>query len=132
MNAVSYPVARARRQAVIIVLAQVLATLLTALLFGVLVNKQSAGSAVAGGGIGVLATAYMAFAVLRDRSGPGAAAMQMMMRFVTGWAIKVMLTLGLLLVVFNSPALRPLPVLVAYVVVNVVYWGAVLKTSRSG
>lgn len=131
MNAVSYPVARARRQAVIIVLAQVLATALTALLFGVLVGWQAARSALAGGGIGVLATAYMAFAVLRDRL-PGALATQMMMRFVTGWAIKVMLTLGLLLVVFNSPALRPLPVLVAYVVVNIVYWGAVLKTSRSG
>ena len=132
MSVGSYPVVRSQRQAKIIVAAQLAATLIVAVVSGLLADSRAAWSAATGGGIGVVATAYMAFAVLRHRPGTVTPAVQVMGRFVLGWIIKVMLTIGLLVVAFGNPALRPLPVLLAFVVVNVVYWVAAFKTSSPG
>lgn len=99
-----------------------------ALVFGVSAGTSQALSVVVGGGVGVLATAYMAFSVLRH--GLGASMARVMWGFVMGWAIKVLLTLALLVVAFRSPALKPAYVLAAYVVSFVVYGYAALRSSR--
>lgn len=128
MSAYSNPVARARRQALRMIGLQVLATLVLAALYAATSGSKAGLSALAGGGVGVLATAYMAFAVLRH--GLGSPALRVMMGFVVGWLIKVLMTIGLLIAVFRAPGLQPLPVLVAYVTSFIVYWGAALKGSR--
>ncbi len=102
--------------------------LLLALLFGMTDGKRAALSALVGGGIGVLATAYMAFSVLRH--GLGSPALRVVWGFVVGWVIKVLLTLALLVVAFRSPALAPVPVLAAYMASFIVYWYAAYRGSR--
>ena len=122
------PVARARRHALLVVLSQVLAMLLMAGLFALSGGLRAAMSAMVGGGIGVLATAYMAFSVLRH--GLGTPAARVVWGFVMGWAIKVLLTLALLVIAFRSPVLMPAPVLATYVVSFIVYWYAAFRGSR--
>jgi F0F1-type ATP synthase assembly protein I len=128
VRVVNNPVTKARRQALVIVSSQVFATVLIALMCGFAVGISQALSVAVGGGVGVLATAYMAFSVLRH--GLGTSMGRVMWGFVMGWAIKVLLTLALLVIAFRSPALKPAYVLAAYVVSFIVYGYAAVRSSR--
>ncbi len=128
VQVISNPVTKARRQALVVVSSQVLATALMGLVCGLALGARQALSVSVGGGVSVLATAYMAFSVLRH--GVGASTARVMWGFVMGWAIKVLLTLALLVIAFRSPALKPAYVLAAYVVSFLVYGYAAFRSSR--
>lgn len=113
-------VATARRQAREIVLAQLGLTLLLAAVGAVFFGRSAGLSALAGGGIGVLATAYMAFALLKH--GDGTDAGRIARSFFLGWAIKVLMTVALLVIAFRAESLSPVPLLVAYVATFFAYW----------
>src|SRR4051812_1700559 len=90
----------ARRQALTIVVGQLTGSGLIALACAAGSGSRAAFSAMAGGVIGALATAYMAFAMLRPRAGVQAAGMAG--TFFLGWAIKVFMTIALLVIGFRS------------------------------
>jgi F0F1-type ATP synthase assembly protein I len=110
----------ARRLAMRVVLGQVVVTLGVAAAFAAVSGAGSGRSALVGGGIGVLATAFMAFALLRHRAGAGAG--RIAGSFYLGWAIKVAMTVALLVIAFRSPGLAPLPVLAAFFATFCAYW----------
>jgi len=112
----------ARRMALTVVLGQGVVTLGIAAIFAALSGAGSGRSALIGGGIGMLATAFMAFALLRHRVGTGAG--RIAGSFFLGWAIKVGMTIALLVVAFRSPGLAPLPGLVALFATFLAYWFA--------
>lgn len=122
------PVVRARRQAAVVVLSQLLVTLIMALLGGAALGEGVALSALLGGGTGAIGTAYMAYAILRHNLGSPTA--RVLWGFVFGWVIKVALTLALLLVAFRSPGLKPIVVFSAFVASYVVYWYVAYRGSR--
>lgn len=109
----------ARRQALTIVFWQLASAGIVAIACAVGAGPRAAFSAMAGGLIGALATAYMAFVMLRPRAGMKAAGMTG--RFYLGWAIKVLLTVALLVIAFRSKHVVPLPLLGGYLVTVFAY-----------
>jgi F0F1-type ATP synthase assembly protein I len=109
----------ARRQALTIVFGQLAGAGVLAIACAVGSGPRAAFSAVAGGVIGALATAYMAFAMLRSRAGINAAGMAG--RFYLGWAIKVVMTVALLVLAFRSKYVVPLALLGGYLVTVFAY-----------
>lgn len=111
---------KGRRQALAVVLSQVL---LGALVSGVcyaLGGTRAGASALLGGGIGVAATTLMAFAMLRH--GEGVSAARAVIGFIAGWLVKVGFTVALLVTAFRSPNVEAVPLLAAYLVTFVGYW----------
>jgi F0F1-type ATP synthase assembly protein I len=103
-----------------IVVAQIAVTVALAAACLVLAGAESGRSALYGGGIGVVTTAYMAFAVLRYRAGTDAA--RIALGFMVGWVIKVLMTIALLVIAFRSKAVAPVPLLVAYGATLLSFW----------
>ena len=97
------------------------AALLTA---GLLVpwGVGAAGSAVAGGAVGVVATSLFAWMLFRHPEGTSAA--RVAWSFYLGQALKAGLTIGLLAVIFRSRVPAPWAVLAGYLVTHVAYWWA--------
>jgi ATP synthase protein I len=89
---------------------------LCAALFG----ARAGWSALAGAGIGLIWTVYMAFAQFRHslNQGVGLSAIS----FFAGWMIKVALTVSLLVIAFRSGAIAPLAVLAGLFGAMVSYW----------
>jgi F0F1-type ATP synthase assembly protein I len=92
-------------------------------------DLRSAWSVLAGGGIGLVWTAYMAVTLYRHSLSHG-------MRlgaasFLLAWLIKLALTISLLLIALRSPALTPLGVLGGLFGAMVAYW-AWLALRRQG
>ena len=117
-------VQRGRRQALAVVLGQGL--------FGVVVviaclagwGARTAVSAATGAGIGIAATALMAFAMLRH--GGAASAERVTLSFLTGWLVKVGFTVAMLVVAFRSPEIDAVPLIAGYATTFLGYWfGAV-------
>ena len=77
-------------------------------------------SVLAGGGIGLIWTVYMAIALYRHSLDYGVR--MSALSFVGGWAIKIVLTISLLIVAFRSAAIAPLPLLAGLFVAMVAYW----------
>ncbi len=109
-----------RRQAVQLIFWQALAAVALGVLCLALWGTKSGWSALTGGGVGVVSTGYMAFALLRQ--GPDASAVQITIGFFVGWAIKTLLTIALLWLVLKSKAFAPLPVLAGFAASFVAYW----------
>ena len=103
-----------------IVVAQIAVTVALAALSLFLADAEAGRSALYGGGIGVVTTAYMAFAVLRYRAGTDAA--RIALGFMVGWVIKVLMTIALLIIAFRSRAVAPVPLLVAYLATLATFW----------
>jgi F0F1-type ATP synthase assembly protein I len=117
-------VEKGRRQAVAVVLGQVaLGTVMSiACLAGW--GPRAAGSALAGAGIGTIATALMAFAMLRH--GEGAGLGRVTLSFFSGWLVKVGFTIAALVMALRSPKVDAVPLIAAYVATFIAYWiGAV-------
>lgn len=123
-------VAAARRQARGVVLWQLGLTLLLSGICVFAFGLGSALSALVGGGIGVLATGYMAFALLRH--GDGTDAKRVARSFFVGWAVKVLMTVALLVIAFRAKSLSPIPLLAAYVTTFFAYWTASARRVLSG
>ena len=77
-------------------------------------------SVVIGGVIGIVATAYMAFALMRPGSQNTAA--RAALGFFIGWIVKVGLTITLLVIAFRSKAVAPLFLVIGYAATYVAYW----------
>jgi F0F1-type ATP synthase assembly protein I len=102
---------------------------ITALLAGasLLMRGQRASvSALAGGVIGILATAYMAFAVMRPLTEN--TAKRAVRSFVIGWVVKVLVTITLLVIAFRSKAVAPLFLVVGYGATYFAYWVAAARS----
>lgn len=113
-------VQKGRRQALAVVLSQVLLGAIVAAACYAIGGTRAGASALLGAGIGVAATTLMAFAMLRH--GEGATLMRATVGFFLGWLVKIGFTIALLVVAFKSPAVEPVPLLAAYVATFVGYW----------
>ena len=119
---------RGRRQALAVVLSQVLVGALVAIVCYAIDGARAGASALLGTGIGVAATALMAFAMLRH--GEGLSAAGAAIGFFTGWLVKVGLTVALLVMAFRSSKVDAVPLLAAYVATFFGYWlGAARSTA---
>lgn len=119
-------VAAALRQALLIVLGQLGATLVVAGLFALGWGRQSMLAALVGGGIGVVASAYLLMAMVKRRAridkGPAVGALFL------SWLVKTVLTISLLMVALKSKGLPPLPLLAGLFASLVGYWLSLVVT----
>ena len=104
---------KGRRQALAVVLSQVLLGAAVAAVCFAISGSRAGASALLGAGIGVAATSLMAFAMLRH--GEGATLMRATIGFFLGWLVKVGFTIALLVIAFRSPNVEAVPLLAAYV-----------------
>jgi F0F1-type ATP synthase assembly protein I len=118
-------VQKGRRQALAVVLGQVLLGAILAIACLAVWGQRVAFSALAGAGIGVAATALMAFAMLRH--GQGASAGRVTMSFLTGWLVKVGFTVAALVVALRSPRVDAAPLIAGYALTFVGYWFAAAR-----
>jgi len=109
-----------RRQALAVLLGQGMLGAIVAIACLAVWGSRAAVSAVAGAGIGIAATALMAFAMLRH--GEGASAQRVALSFVTGWLVKVGFTVAALVVALGSPKVDAVPMLSAYLATFLGYW----------
>ena len=114
-----------RRQAVAVVLGQVLlgAVVATACLAGW--GARAAESALVGTGIGTVATALMAFAMLRH--GDGAGVGRVALSFFSGWLVKVLFTIAALVVALRSPKVEAVALIAGYTATFLGYWFAAAR-----
>jgi len=89
-------------------------------------GSRAGASALLGAGIGIAATSLMAFAMLRH--GAGASAQRVVWSLVSGWLVKVVFTVGLLVVAFQSPGVEAAPLLAAYIATFAGYWFGAART----
>jgi F0F1-type ATP synthase assembly protein I len=82
-------------------------------------------SVLVGGGIGSIATAYMAFAVMRPVADNTAA--RAALGFFIGWVVKVAMTITLLVIAFRSKAVAPLFLVIGYAATYFAYWVAAAR-----
>ncbi len=116
---------QSRRQAVAVVLGQGLLGAIVAIACLAVWGPRAGASALLGAGIGITATTLMAFAMLRH--GDGASAQRVAWSFFSGWAVKVVFTLALLVVAFRSRNVDAMPLLAAYVATFFGYWFGVAR-----
>ncbi len=124
MNAFSG--ARPQKLALRIALAQASVTACIAAVCGLAWSGPHAGSAIAGGLIGIVGNVPMAIAAARTDGSPA----QVLTRLIIGQLTKVGLSVALLLVVARMPWLRWLPMLGAYAATFFVFWWVPTATSR--
>jgi F0F1-type ATP synthase assembly protein I len=123
-------VQKGRRQALAVVLSQVLLGLSVAAVCLAIAGSRAGASALLGAGIGVAATGLMAFAMLRH--GAGATLLRAAIGFFLGWLVKVGFTIALLVTAFRSPHVEAVPLLAAYVATYFGYWfGAARRVEPS-
>jgi F0F1-type ATP synthase assembly protein I len=123
-----------RRQALAVVLGQVLLGAVIAIVCFAGWGVRAAESALVGTGIGTAATALMAFAMLRH--GDGAGVERVALSFFSGWLVKVLFTIAALVVALRSPRVEAVPLIAAYAATFIGYWFAaarmgVRKTKRT-
>lgn len=120
-------VAGARRVALMLVLAQVAATLFIAMSFLIGSNARAAVSALIGGGIGVAAS--LAMVIFMFRAAGAADPRRILRSTYRGEAAKLALTVLLFVAALKLVELAVVPFFVAYVATFAVYWIALLKSS---
>jgi F0F1-type ATP synthase assembly protein I len=91
-----------------------------AVVFAIVWGAKVGVSALVGGGIGLIWTVYMAFALFRHSTNHGTRLGAS--TFLAGWAIKVVLTISLLAIAFRSGRLEPPAVLGGLFGAMVAYW----------
>jgi len=109
-----------RRQALAVVLGQAVLGAVVAIACLVVWGSRAGASALLGAGIGIAATALMAFAMLRH--GEGVSPQRVAWSFYSGWLVKVCFTVAMLVVALRSRRVEALPLLAAYVATFVGYW----------
>ena len=114
-----------RRQALVVVLGQVLLGAVIAVACFAGWGVRAAESALVGTGIGTAATALMALAMLRH--GDGAGVERVALSFFSGWLVKVLFTIGALVVALRSPKVEAVPLIAAYAATFLGYWFAAAR-----
>jgi F0F1-type ATP synthase assembly protein I len=101
--------ADAARRSFRVLLRQVACVAGLAAIIAICWGLRAGGSVLAGGGIGLIWTVYMTLTLFRHSLNHG---MRMSAAtFLTGWLIKLVLTVALLIVAFRSDAIAPLALL---------------------
>ena len=90
-------------------------------------GSRAGVSALVGAGIGIAATTFMAFAMLRH--GLGVSAQRVTWSFFSGWFVKVALTLTMLVAALQSPRIVGFPLLAGYAATYIGYWAAAARWS---
>ena len=116
----------ARRLALSVVLGQAGVTVLAALLSWLLADSLAARSALAGGGIGTVASLVMAVASLAGAAGTDSR--QAIRALLVGEAVKVVLVVALFVVVLKVMRVVPLAMFAAFAATFLVYWIALLSS----
>jgi F0F1-type ATP synthase assembly protein I len=109
-----------RRRALSVVLWQGLLGAVVAAACLAVWGSRAGASALLGAGIGIGATSLMAIAMLRH--GEAASAQRVVWSLVSGWLVKVVFTVALLVVAFRSPGVDAPPLLAAYLATFAGYW----------
>ena len=112
--------AAAARQSVRILLWQALWSGALATIFAVTLGAKAAVSALAGGGIGLVWTVYMALVLFKHSLTHGVRLSAI--SFFAGWLFKIVVTVSLLVIVLRSRMFVPLAVLVGLFGAMVAYW----------
>jgi F0F1-type ATP synthase assembly protein I len=112
--------AAAARQSLQIAVWQALWIAVLAAIFGLALGKRAAWSVLAGGGIGLVWTLYMALVLFKHGLTHGAGMGPLSL--LAGWLFKVVVTIGLLVIAFRSRAFAPLPLLAGLFGAMVAYW----------
>lgn len=92
----------------------------TAAVSAVVLDVKAGWSVLAGGGIGLIWTVYMALTMLRHSVNHGVRLSAV--GLFAGWLIKLILTISLLIVALRSKAMAPLPLLGGLGVALIAYW----------
>jgi F0F1-type ATP synthase assembly protein I len=116
-----------RRLAARILTAQAATTIVIAALCLVFAGRTQALSALAGGGIGLTANAYMLIAMMRTTTSAAGA----LGTLATGQLLKMMLTVGGLLIVARGGWASWPALLSAYAATVVVYWLVPVLSTRA-
>lgn len=116
----SNALAAGARQAWQILLWQVGWIVTIAALSAVALDVRTGWSVLAGGGIGLIWTVYLALTLLRHSVNHGVRLGAT--KLFAGWLMKLVLTFSLLIIAFRSQALAPLPVLGGLSVALIAYW----------
>jgi F0F1-type ATP synthase assembly protein I len=119
-------ISNVRRLAARILGMQVAATLSIALVAYFASGSAAAASALAGGGIGVVANFFMAMQSLR----PAASAGQALGRMMLGQGAKVFMTLAGFLALARTPDVVWVLAIVSYLATIVVFWLVPVMTAR--
>lgn len=112
--------ATAARQSVRILIWQALWSGALATIFAVTLGAKAAVSALVGGGIGLVWTAYMALVLFKHSLTHGVRLSAI--SFFAGWLFKVVVTVSLLVIALRSKALTPPFVLAGLFGAMVAYW----------
>ena len=115
----------ARRAALMLVLAQFAVTLILAATFLIGSDARAAVSALIGGGVGVAASLAMVVVMFR---GAGADAKRILRSTYRGEAVKLGITVLLIVAALKFVELAVLPFFVTYAATFLVYWIALVKS----
>lgn len=106
---------------------QLLGLLLLTAGTGLLYDGRVARSVLVGGGIGLLATSYLVFVLIKRGLQPTRPAT--VLGLFANWFVKTLLVLGLLVIAMRSRALLPPAILLGLAASLVLYWLAVMTRS---
>jgi F0F1-type ATP synthase assembly protein I len=112
--------AAAARQSLRLASWQALWSAVLAAIFALALGERAAWSVLAGGGIGLVWTLYMALVLFKQGLTHGVALSPLSL--LAGWLFKVVATIGLLVIAFRSRAFAPLPLLAGLFGAMVAYW----------
>ena len=116
----SNALAAGARQAWQILLWQVSWVVAIAAASAVALGARTGWSVLAGGGIGLISTVYMALTMLRHSIDHGRRLSAA--KLFAAWLIRMVLTVSMLIIAFRSKALAPLPLLSGLSVALIAYW----------
>ncbi|MFO7304654.1 MAG: ATP synthase subunit I [Gammaproteobacteria bacterium] len=114
------PFAVAARRSLLLFAWQLACILLVALVVAVVGSGRAGGSILAGGGIGLVWTVYLALILLKHSLDFGARVSAA--SFFKGWLFKIVVTGALLIGAFRVERLEPLAVLGGLFTAMVAYW----------
>jgi F0F1-type ATP synthase assembly protein I len=112
--------AAAARQSLRILLWQALWIVVLATIFAVTLGKQAAVSVLAGGGIGLVWTVYMALVLFKHSLTHGVR--MSAISFFAGWLFKVVVTVSLLVIALRSRVFAPPWLLAGLFGAMLAYW----------
>jgi F0F1-type ATP synthase assembly protein I len=114
------PFAVAARRSLLLLVWQFGCLSIVATIGAIVWGARTGGSLLAGGGIGLVWTVYMALTLFRHSVNYGARVSAASL--FTGWLLKIVMTVGLLVVAFRAESLLPLAVLGGLFTSMVAYW----------
>jgi F0F1-type ATP synthase assembly protein I len=114
------PLARAARQSLRMLVWQAGCVLAVSAVLAIFAGERTAWSALIGGGIGLVWTAYMALVLFKHSLTHGVR--MSAATFLLGWLVKLVLTIGLLVAAFRSHRVAGLPLLGGLGTALLAYW----------